>query len=278
MLAKDVFRGTDFAIAGDTLSPGRGAHRIYLPIYLPITGKHAGPNSDWNGRFVIQNMSETVLACVTITYISAATDSEVGWDPYKPPETGEPELALPGCPNGGWPLAPRGSLFRFPDTMVVPDQSTGSVRIDLHENSSGQDMNQQFIIASADSWNSNTNSFASYRGFAETDLGQEIILPLIDRQVGPGNSYSTRFTIVNQSPLRPAVITLRFDGLNLETGEAISMANTFAVAGSCQCFQDLDVADCLAEQDNLPFNFVGTARLTSTEPLAVVVDRGTTPE
>ncbi len=271
LLAKDVFRGTDFAIAGDTLSPGPGAHRIYLP----ITGKHAGPNSDWNGRFVIQNMSETVLACVTITYISAASDREVGWDPYKPPETGEPELALPGCPNGGWPLAPKGSLFRFPDTMVVPDQFTGSVRIDLHENSSGQGMNQQFIAASADSWNSNTNSFASYRGFAETDLGQEIILPLIDRQVGPENSYSTRFTIVNQSPLRPAVITLQFDGLDLETGAAISMANTFTVAGSRQCFQDLDFADCLAEPDNLPFNFVGTARLSSTEPLGVVVDRGT---
>ena len=272
LLAKDVFRGTDFAIAGDTLSPGPGAHRIYLP----ITAKHAGPNSDWNGRFVIQNMSDTVLACVTITYISAASDSEVGWDPYKPSETGDPELALPGCPNGGWPLAPKGSLFRFPDNMIVPDHFTGSVRIDLSENSSGQGMDQQFIAATADSWNANSNSFASYRGFAETDLGREIILPLIDRQVGPGNSYSTSFTIVNQSPLRPATITLRFDGINLTTREVITMTNTFTVAGSRQCFQNLDFADCLAELDNLPSNFVGTARLTSTEPLAVVVDRGTT--
>src|SRR5690606_17615320 len=46
LLAKDVFRGSDFSIAGDTLTTGRGSHRVYLP----VTGKYDGPNNDWSGR------------------------------------------------------------------------------------------------------------------------------------------------------------------------------------------------------------------------------------
>ena len=42
------------------------------------------------------------------------------------------------------------------------------------------------------------------------------------------------------------------------------------------CFQAWDdEANCLAEGDALPTSFVGTARLTSTEPIAVIVDRDT---
>jgi hypothetical protein len=43
------------------------------------------------------------------------------------------------------------------------------------------------------------------------------------------------------------------------------------------CFQDRDdaAANCLKDGERLPSNFVGTARINSTEPLAVVVDRGT---
>src|SRR5690606_26626288 len=56
ILAKDVFRGNMFSISGDTLAVGAGSHRVYLP----VTGKRDGPNLDWSGRFVIQNMSDTV--------------------------------------------------------------------------------------------------------------------------------------------------------------------------------------------------------------------------
>ena len=82
-------------------------------------GKHDGPNLDWSGRFVIQNMSDTVPACVQITYLSIQTDGEVAWEPYKLPDTGKPANALPGCPNGGMPLPARGSIFKYPDNMSV---------------------------------------------------------------------------------------------------------------------------------------------------------------
>jgi hypothetical protein len=50
IMAKDVTRGASFAIAGDTVTTGQGSHRIFLP----ITAKRDGAQSDWNGRFAIQ--------------------------------------------------------------------------------------------------------------------------------------------------------------------------------------------------------------------------------
>src|SRR4029453_9530878 len=95
LLAKDSFRGQKFSIAGDTLTTGSGAHRIYLP----LIAKRDGVQGDWNGRFVIQNLSDTVQACVTITYLSNYTDDELGWEPFRQPASGAPQVALPGCPN-----------------------------------------------------------------------------------------------------------------------------------------------------------------------------------
>src|SRR6185369_15587882 len=81
LLAKDVTRNGKFAIGGNTIVTGPGSHRLYLP----LTAKQDGVYGDWNGRFVIQNMSDTVTACVTITYLANAADDEVAWDPYKLP-------------------------------------------------------------------------------------------------------------------------------------------------------------------------------------------------
>jgi hypothetical protein len=160
--------------------------------------------------------------------------------------------------------------------MPVADRYTGSVRIDLFRNAANQGPEKQFITVGADVWNTNVVSFGSYRGFDENDLGTEFVLPLVDRQVGPGNSYSTRFNLVNKDPTRPANVTLTYDGYDLGNGGAfVSKTNTFTLQGSRLCFQEVDAFDCLADGDNLPVNFVGTARLTSTQPVAVVVHRGT---
>ena len=271
--AKDVIRDGKFAIAGDTVTTGAGSHRIYLP----ITAKRDGPNRNWNGRFAIQNLSDTVTACVTITYLSIQTDDEIAWDPYRPTRSASTRIS--GCPEGGLPLAPRGTLFREPDTMNVAEPFTGSVRIDLHANAQGQGPEQQYITATADTWNLDIASFGSYRGFDESQLGEEIVLPLIDRRVGPGNSFSTRFQIMNKDPSRPAEVTLRFDGFDLGTqpGTLISKTNTLTVKSARLCFQARDdFANCLAPGDALPVNFVGTVRLNSTEPIAAVVFRGRT--
>lgn len=273
VLAKDVRRGGKFSIAGDTLETGPGSHRFYLP----VTGKYDGPNKDWSGRFAIQNMSDSVTACVTITYLSNYTDSEVAWEPYRPSQA-PGSSAFADCPNGGMPLKPRATILKYPENMAVPAQFTGSVRIDLHTNSKGQGPSQQFVTATADSWNLNVASFGSYRAFSEDDLGTEVILPLIDREVGPSNSWSTRFFIANKNPSRPAVVHLEFRGYDLNIGDSpgdlIVKSNTFTIKGGRMCFQAWDdAANCLAEGDALPRNFVGTARLTSSEPIAVIVDR-----
>jgi hypothetical protein len=278
LMAKDIMRGSLFSIAGDTMTPGPGSNRVYLP----ITAKRDGPLQDWMGRFAIQNLSDTVTACVTITYISNYTDNEIAWDPYRPPPATSTPTAgsipgrLPGCPNGGMPLPPRGTIFRDHSTMVVPDGFTGSVRIDLHRNAQGQGPERQFISVSHDTWNRLFSSFGSYRGLSENELGTEIVLPLIDREVGPGNAYSTHFQMVNKNPDRPAQVSLRFDGYDLSQSPPalISKTNTFQMKGSRLCFQDRDdFANCLAAGDSLPRNFVGTVRISSTEPLGVIVNR-----
>ena len=275
VLAKEVRRGSKFSVAGDTLEMGSGSHRLYLP----VTGKYDGPNEDWSGRFAIQNMSDSVTACVTITYLSNHTDSEVAWEPYKPSESSE-SVAFDDCPNGGMPLDPRGSILKYPDNMAVSAPFTGSVRVDLHTNADGEGPEKQFITATADSWNLNIASFGSYRAFSDDDLGKEIILPLVDREVGPSNSWSTRFFIANKDPKRPAVVNLEFRGYDVDSDtpdKLIVKSNTFTIKGGRMCFQawDDDAANCLDEGDSLPRNFVGTARITSSEPVAVIVDRDT---
>jgi hypothetical protein len=274
LLAKDVRRNGKFSIAGDTLETGSGSHGLYLP----VTGKYDGPNQDWSGRFAIQNMSDSVTACVTITYLSNYTDSEIAWEPYKPSESSS-SVAFDDCPNGGMPLPPRGSILKYPDNMAVAAPFTGSVRVDLHTNAKGQGPEKQFISATADSWNLNIASFGSYRAFSEDDLGREIVLPLVDRQVGPSNSFSTRFFIANKDPKRPAVINLEFRGYDVDSDtpdQLIVKTSTFTIKGGRMCFQARDdVANCLDEGDTLPVSFVGTARLTSSEPIAVIVDRDT---
>jgi hypothetical protein len=272
ILAKDVIRdGRFFLIAGDTLTVSAGSHHLYLP----LVSNHDGPLSDWNGRFAIQNMSSSVTACVTITYLSNYTDTEVYWDPYNPASANATPLS--GCPQGGRPLAPRATIFRDPDTMGVPPGFTGSVRIDVHMNSQGVPPSRQFISATAETWNEFFNPFSSYRGLDEDELGKTIVLPLVDRQVGPDNQWSTNFQIVNKDPDRPAEVTLRFEGWDLEQNppQFVVKTNTIPVRGARMCFQNSDTfSNCLALGDRLPRGFVGTARLTSTQPIGVVVNRG----
>jgi hypothetical protein len=104
-----------------------------------------------------------------------------------------------------------------------------------------------------------------------------VLLPLTDREVGPGNSFSTRFIIQNADPTKPALVSVRFEGFDLNNGGAfVAKQHLIGVRGSFLCFQDRnDFANCLAPGDALPRNFVGTARLQSTQPIGVVATRST---
>jgi len=268
--AKDVVRGNAFMIDGSTTSVAAGSHKMYLP----LIANRDGPQRDSMGRFVIQNMGADT-ACVTITYLSNYTDGEVHWDPYKPGTKNAPKQA--GCPNGGRPIAPNGSLFRDPDTFGVPAGFTGSVRIDTHKTGEGVETNKQVLVATADYWNTLYNLYSSYRALDEKEMSTTVNLPLVDREVGPFNGFSTRFQIVNKDPSKPAQVTVRFEGFDLANGNAyVVKQHTMTVRGARLCFQDRDdFANCLAPGDRLPFNFVGTARLTSTQPIGVIVTRST---
>src|SRR6185295_13425058 len=207
-------------------------------------------------------------------YLSNYTDSEIAWDPYKPGASG-PKQA--GCPNGGRPIAPHGTLFRDPDTFGVPANFTGSVRIETYKNAANVAADQQLLTATADQWNTIYNFFGSYRALDEKEMSTTVLLPLVDREVGPFNGFSTRFQIENKDPAKPAQVTMRFEGFDLNNGNAfVAKQNTLTVRGARLCFQDRDdFANCLAPGDALPHNFVGTARITSTQPIGVISSRGT---
>ncbi len=268
--AKDVVRDGKFSIAGDTTSIANVSSKIFLP----IVANADGPEQNWNGRFAVQNMSDENTACVTITYLSNAADAEIAWDPYKPGKSGVTKL--PGCPNGGRPLPPQGTLHRDPDNFGVPRQYTGSVRIETHKNGQNIAASEQLLTATADTWNSTTEHLASYRGMDESELSTTVLLPLVDREVGQFNGWSTHFQIVNKDPAKPAKVTLRFEGFDFGAGGAfVAKQHEFTVNAARICFQDRDdFANCLAPGDRLPRAFVGTARLTSTQPIGVVVNRG----
>jgi hypothetical protein len=268
--AKDVLRGGAFMIDGSTTTVAAGSYRMYLP----LLANRDGAQQDSQGRFAVQNLSDRDIACVTITYLSNYTDGEVHWDPYKP-DARSPRRE-PGCPKGGRPIPPRGTLFRDPDTFGVPPGFTGSVRIDTHENANRVRPDQQVLTATADYWNTHHDLFSSYRALDQGDMSTTVLLPLVDREVGPGNGYSTRFQIENKDPARTAQVTIRFEGFDLNTGGFVAKQNTVTVKGARLCFQDRnDFANCLAPGDALPRNFVGTARLTSTQPIGVIVTRST---
>jgi hypothetical protein len=268
--AKDVRRNGAFMIDGNTTTIAAGSSKMYLP----LIANRDGAQNDSMGRFAIENLSDTITACVGITYLSNYTDGEIAWDPFKPGTNGPKQT---GCPNGGRPLAPHGTLFRDPDTFGVPANFTGSVRIETYKNAQNIPPEQQLLTATADQWNTIYNFFGSYRALDETEMSTTVLLPLVDREVGPFNGYSTRFQIENKDPSKPAQVTMRFEGFDLDNGNAfVAKQNTVTVKGARLCFQDRDdFANCLAPGDALPHNFVGTARLTSTQPIGVISSRGT---
>jgi hypothetical protein len=257
-------------IDGSTSSIAAGSYKMYLP----LLANRDGAQQDSQGRFAVQNLGGET-ACVTITYLSNYTDGEVHWDPYKPGAKNAPKQS--GCPNGGRPIAANGTLFRDPDTFGVGAGFTGSVRIETHETGGGVEADEQVLLATADYWNTLYNLFSSYRALDQDDLSTTVLLPLVDREVGPFNGYSTRFQIENKDPARPAQVTLLFQGFDLNAGGAyVQKQNTVTVRGARLCFQDRDdFANCLAPGDRLPPNFVGTARITSTQPIGVIVTRST---
>ncbi len=265
LLASDVDAGDGYyQTAGDTVAVNAGSGKLYLPLVI----NKDGPAQDWNSRFAIQNMGGTT-ACATLVYTSNNGDSEVHWDPFNPQVAGF--TPQDGCPQGGIPIAAGATLFRTFQTMGLSPNFTGSVRVDLYPNAQGVSPSQQFVVATTDVFNTDSHQFAGYSGFTSNDMGTSLLLPLIERTAG--GEWSTDFEIMNSDPGQPATVTLKIDGLD-GNNQPVSKSSSFVVQASRQCFQDSDVANCLAAGDTLPQNFHdGTARITSSRPVGVVVSR-----
>ena len=238
-------------------------------LFLPLVMRNGGAFQSWESRIFIQNLSSTT-ACVTLTYISAETGAEVKYDPKK---LTSKTRGSGSCPNGGTPLEAHATLYRDPASFGVPSGFSGAVRVDTSANSEGVAAWDQFLAASVDTWNTPFNLLTSYRGLTRDELSTRVLLPLVERQIGPDGSYGTRFQIVSQD--RKSVnVTLHLEGID-GGGNRVSKDSTFSFTGAKQCEQSADdEANCLESGDTLPAGFSGYARLTASAPVGIVVQRG----
>ncbi len=104
LLARDVFKGGQFQIAGDTLKLGRGTPVLYLPIVQN--------NAQYASRISVQNSSDASDACVQIEYWAEGSVAVTAIDPPGP---------TAGCPNGGVRVPPRGTLLRDETSLPVDE-------------------------------------------------------------------------------------------------------------------------------------------------------------
>src|SRR5207237_5526908 len=116
------------------------------------------------------------------------------------------------------PVLPHVSLIRDPDTFGVPGRFTGSVRIETSKNAANVPAEQQPLTATADTWNSIYNPFASYRGLDQSEMSNTVLLPLVDREVGPQNAYSSHFELENKDRSKVAIVRVQVTGYDLANG------------------------------------------------------------
>ena len=251
-------------VDGGALAIGSGGTAVYLPLIM----NQAGPWQTWNSRFNIQNLSDTVTACVTITYISSATGTAVGFDPAEPSE-GQTD---PACPSGGRPIAPRATLNRTTSAFRAPAGFSGAVRIDSTSNS--RSVPAASISATVENYNDSFNLLTSYRGLNRSEAGSTVLLPLIEREVGPDASFNTYFHMQAADTSRVVRVRLVIEGTD-GAGAPVAKTSEFSFRGTKSCIQVAnDGTNCLLPGDALPAGFSGWARIEASSAVSVVVERG----
>ena len=257
MLARDVFRGNQFEIAGDTLRLGGGSSRQYVPIVQNT--------NEAVSRLSVQNTSDEADACFQITYYRQGSLAPVAVDPSGP---------TAGCPSGGLRVPPRGTIVRDETNLPVPLGFDGAAVVRAFDTGSGVNADAQLPSVTADTRNRNSVGLASSRAIGRDELSRVVVLPLVDRNASEGSaSWSTRFRILNGDPTAPNAVTLLFEGED-GSGGRIEIEHTVTVLGSLTCDQrQSGGAGCLPPGESLPARFVGTVRMQSIEPIAVVAQR-----
>lgn len=257
ILARDAFKNGKLQIAGDTLRAGHGGSRQYASVVVN--------NASYVSRITVENESDSADACVQILYY--AEGSLV-------PTVTDPSSGGSGCPDGGTRLAPRGSLIRDERTLPVPYGFDGAAVVRARRTASGVAAEGQQLSVFVDTRDRFGAGLASFRAIDDTEAGRVVVLPMADRGASEGaRSWSTRFRIMNTHPEIPNEVTLRFEGTT-STGREVLIENTVTVRGALTCDQSADgIAGCLPSDRPLPSSFVGTVRIQSVDPVAVVAQR-----
>jgi len=258
MLARDSFLDNGrFQIGGDSLYLGNLGGNLYLPLIQNTT--------NFVSRIAVQNSSDLRSACVQLIFYEDGMLFPVAVEPLEPTS---------GCTLGGVRLEPRATMFVDEKTMPVRFGFDGSVVVKTYRTDEGIAAGSQTISAMVDSRSRNDAGLASYRGFGENEMSNTLVLPLVDRNATERYSqWSTRFRILSSIPNVPNEVTLLFDGKN-EKGERIEIEHTVNVSASLTCDQRLTgEGACLPSDFDLPSTFLGTVRMDSTNPIAVVVQR-----
>lgn len=256
LLARDVFKGGQFQIAGDTLKLGHGTSVLYLPIVQN--------NGSSVSRISVQNASDGADACVQIEYWAEGASSVTAVDPPGP---------TAGCPNGGQRLAGHATMLRD-ETNLPVFNFEGAAIVRALATGSGVAASAQTLAATVDTRDRNGAGLATYRGIGPDEVSATVALPQVDRNASEGgSSWSTRFRILNASPGSGNQIALRYEGTT-GAGEQIEIEHEIVVTSALTCDQALPgVAGCLPDDQDLPGDFRGTVRILATSPIAVVVQR-----
>jgi len=257
MLARDAFKGDIFEISGDSLRLGAGSSLQYAPIVQNT--------STYVSRISVQNTSADRDGCFEIAYYPQGSLQAAAVDPPGPTD---------GCPNGGHLVRPNGTLLRDETNIPVPAGFDGAAVVRAKDTGSGVAASAQQPSLVVDTRNRTAAGLATYRGLDANELGNDVVLPLVDRSASEGQtSWTTRFRILSSNPNVPNEVKLLFQGVTVN-GDRLEVENTVTVNGSLTCDQRLPaVGGCLPAGESLPEVFFGTVRLNAAEPIAVIAQR-----
>jgi hypothetical protein len=257
MLAKDVFRGRDFEIGGDSLRLGGGSSTQYAPL-VDNTESVAT-------RISVQNTSSNSEACFELTFYAPGSGTPVAVDPPG---------ATSGCPNGGHLVRPRGTLLRDYDSLPVPRGFQGSAVIRSRATGSGVRAESQVPMAAVDVHQRFAAGLAMSRTLGADELNRVVVLPVADRGGNEGQStWSSRFRVVSAEPGASNSVTLLYEGHD-DAGGRVEIEHTVSFVGSLNCDLRTPLAGgCLPGDKPLPDRFEGTVRMQAIEPIAVIAQR-----
>ena len=256
--------GWYLTIGGDSYWQGGASSKLILPFVEHTSGK--------SSVLHIQNASSDSAACIRILYFMESSLDIFAREPDNPSVQ---------CPTGGLYLESNESIVR--DRLSFPFETgfTGAVTIEASPVQIGDFLTsaaEQAIVASVDTISADGLSFSSYRGFAESEAGKDIVLPIIQRQATTFGDFrdevwSTRFRITAANPSVPTTANILFSGA-MPDGTEFEADYEVSVYSSITCDQNLQgINGCLPDQVTLPIGFSGTVRISSDENIAVVVQR-----